>query len=367
MIAKKKVMCVVGARPNFMKIAPIIEKIKKHEDIQYVLLHTGQHYDKEMSSVFFEDLKLPRPDVYLGVGSGSHAEQTAKTMLAFERALVKEKPDLVLVVGDVNSTLACSLVATKEHIPVAHVEAGLRSFNWEMPEEINRVLTDRIADFLFTTEKDANKNLEKEGIPKEKIFFVGNVMVDTLMKNREKAEEKSNILKKLGLEKESYAALTLHRAEIVDKKEVLTDILSAIDKIQEMIKIVYPIHPRTRERIKEFGFEKIVQRMGNLIVVNPLGYLDFLKLMCNSKFVLTDSGGIQEETTVLGIPCLTLRGETERPVTVNEGTNIVIGTDKKRIIEESMKILQGPSKKGRIPELWDGKAAERIVNILRGK
>ncbi len=362
-----KVICVVGARPNFMKIAPIIEEIKKHEDMEdmeYILVHTGQHYNKEMSAVFFDDLKLPRPGVYLGVGSGSHAEQTARIMLAFEKVLVQEKTDLVIVVGDVNSTIACSLVAVKLQIKVAHVEAGLRSFNWEMPEEINRVLTDRIADFLFTTERDANKNLEKEGIPNEKIFFVGNVMIDTLMKNRKKAEEKSTILKKLGLEKDKYAAMTLHRAEIVDKKEALANILSAIDRIQEHIKLVYPIHPRTNKRIKEFGFEKILDKMKNLIVIDPLGYLDFLKLMSNSKFVLTDSGGIQEETTVLGIPCLTLRNETERPVTVEQGTNIIVGTDKERIIEESMKILQGKRKRGEIPELWDGKAAERIVDIL---
>ena len=358
------VICVVGARPNFMKIAPIIEEIKKHEDMEYILVHTGQHYNKEMSAVFFDDLKLPRPDVYLGVGSGSHAEQTARIMLAFEKVLVQEKPDLVIVVGDVNSTIACSLVAVKLQIKVAHIEAGLRSFNWEMPEEINRVLTDRIADFLFTTERDANNNLEKEGIPKEKIFFVGNVMIDTLMKNKKKAEEKSTILKKLGLEKDKYAAMTLHRAEIVDKKEALANILSAIDRIQENTKLVYPIHPRTNKRIKEFGFEKILDKMKNLMVIYPLGYLDFLKLMSDSKFVLTDSGGVQEETTVLRIPCLTLRNETERPVTVEQGTNIIVGTDKERIIEESMKILQGKRKSGEIPELWDGGAAERIVDIL---
>ena len=362
-----KIICVVGARPNFMKIAPIIEEIKKYEDMTYILVHTGQHYDKEMSKIFFDDLALPKPDVDLGVGSGSHTEQTAKIMLAFEKVLMKEKTNLVLVVGDVNSTLACSLVAVKERIPVAHVEAGLRSFNWEMPEEINRVLTDTIADFLFITERDANKNLEREGIPKEKIFFVGNVMIDTLIKNKEKAEKRSNILEKLELKKEKYAVLTLHRAEIVDKKDVLADILSAIDKIQGKIRVIYPIHPRTKGRIKEFGFELWLDRMKNLIITDPLGYLDFLKLMSNSKFVLTDSGGIQEETAVLGIPCLTLRNETERPVTVKEGTNIIVGTDKRRIIEESLKILKGKSKKGNIPELWDGEAAERIIKVLREK
>jgi UDP-N-acetylglucosamine 2-epimerase (non-hydrolysing) len=250
---------------------------------------------------------------------------------------------------------------------VAHVEAGLRSFNWEMPEEINRVLTDRISDFLFTTEKDANKNLEKEGISRDRIFFVGNVMIDTLMKNKEKAEKKSKILARLGLKKREYVVLTLHRAEIVDKSTVLEEILDSIKEVQEKIKVVYPIHPRTVKKVDEFGLKNKLKNMKNLLVTRPLGYLDFLKLMSNSKFVLTDSGGIQEETTILKIPCLTLRKETERPVTVSQGTNIIVGTNKKRIVDEAMKILEKGSKSGGIPELWDGKAAKRIVKILREK
>jgi len=358
-----KIINVVGARPNFMKIAPLIEEMRKNPKIEALLVHTGQHYDKEMSELFFDDLEIPRPDIYLGIGSASHTEQTAKIMIGFEKVLLKENPDLVLVVGDVNSTIACSLTAAKMGIKIAHVEAGLRSFDRGMPEEINRVLTDQIADFLFTTERDANDNLLREGIPKEKIFFVGNVMIDTLLKNRKKAEN-SKILEELNLEKKNYATLTLHRPSNVDVRETFENLLDAFTEIQKKIKIVFPMHPRTEKKIEEFNLREKITEMKNFITIKPLGYLDFLNLIANSKFVLTDSGGIQEETTVLRIPCVTLRENTERPVTVTEGTNIVVGTNRDKIIKESLNIIEGKGKKGRIPELWDGKAAKRIVDII---
>ena len=359
-----KIICVAGARPNFMKIAPIYEEMVKYEEFNPIILHTGQHYDRNMSQVFFEDLGIPKPDISLGVGSGTHAKQTATIMMKFEDVVTEEWPELVVVVGDVNSTLACSLVAAKLHIPVAHVEAGLRSHNWMMPEEINRVLTDRISDYLFTPSRDADENLLNEGIEISKIHFVGNVMIDTLLKHREMAKN-SEILSQLGLEYKEYAVLTLHRAENVDDRANLMQILRALEKIQKEIKIIYPIHPRTRLRIKEFGLQPIVDSLENLLLTEPLGYLDFIYLMDNARFVMTDSGGIQEETTILGVPCLTLRTETERPITVKEGTNIVVGLDWDRIVEEAKKILAGMTKEGRIPEKWDGKAAKRIVDVLR--
>lgn len=358
-----KIVNVAGARPNFMKIAPLMEEMAKHSQIKALLVHTGQHYDREMSKLFFDDLGLPKPDIYLGVGSGSHAQQTAKVMVEFEQVLLKEKPDLVLVVGDVNSTIACSLTAVKMGIKVAHVEAGLRSFDTTMPEEVNRVLTDQISDYLFVTEEDAVENLLREGRPKEKIFFVGNVMIDTLLKNKKKAE-RSRILHELNLKKNGYAVLTLHRPSNVDAKEVFVNLLNALDGVQKKIKIVFPAHPRTKQRITDFGLDKKIAKMKNIVITNPLGYLDFLNLIANSKFVLTDSGGIQEETTVLGIPCITLRENTERPVTVSEGTNVVIGTNKNKIIRESLRIISGKGKEGRTPKFWDGKAAKRIVDIL---
>ncbi|MFH1856394.1 MAG: UDP-N-acetylglucosamine 2-epimerase (non-hydrolyzing) [Candidatus Omnitrophota bacterium] len=361
-----KIINVVGARPNFMKIAPIIEEMKKHKDIKALLLHTGQHYDREMSKLFFEDLKLPAPDIYLGVGSASHAQQTAKIMLEFEKILLEEKPDLVVVVGDVNSTIACALTAVKLFIPVAHVEAGLRSYDRTMPEEINRILTDSISDYLFTTCRDADKNLLKEGIAKEKIHFVGNVMIDTLLKQINKASE-SDILDKLNLQPKGYTVLTLHRPSNVDNKETFTEILDALEEVQKRIKIIFPIHPRTAKKIEDFGLSGKVEKMSNFNMVPPMGYLDFLKLMSESKFILTDSGGIQEETTILKIPCITLRENTERPITIIEGTNVLVGTDKNKIVEESLKIIEGKEKRGTIPELWDGKAAERIVGVLRKK
>ena len=358
-----KIINVVGARPNFMKIAPIIDEMRKHSKLNSVLVHTGQHYNKEMSKLFFDDLKLPSPDVYLGVGSASHAEQTAKIMVKFEKVLLKEKPDLVIVVGDVNSTIACALTAVKLFIPVAHIEAGLRSFDRTMPEEINRILTDSISDYLFTTCHDANDNLLKEGISKKKIHFVGNVMIDALLKHINKASQ-SNILDKLDLIPKSYAALTLHRPSNVDDKKVFVEILTAIEEIQKKIKIMLPIHPRTKKKIAEFKLENRIKKMKNFIIIEALGYLDFLKLMSDSKFVLTDSGGIQEETTILKTPCVTLRNTTERPITVTKGTNVIVGSDKEKIVKESLKIIRGKEKQGKIPELWDGKAAERIVKII---
>ncbi len=358
-----------------MKIAPLIEEMKKHSEIEPILAHTGQHYDENMSKLFFRDLRLPEPDIYLGVGSGTHAGQTAKIMIEFEKVLLEKKPDLVVVVGDVNSTIACALTAVKLHIPVAHVEAGLRSFDRKMPEEINRVLTDAISDYLFVTEKSGEANLLREGKPGEKIFFVGNVMIDTLLKNKKKSDE-SNILPELNLEPSKYALLTLHRPGNVDNEKTFTGILEALEKIQKHIKIIYPIHPRTRKRLEEFNLFKRFKFLNsnsqvpvsnNFSIINPLGYLDFLKLMACAKFVLTDSGGIQEETTLLGVPCLTLRDTTERPVTIKEGTNTLVGTNKERILEESLSLLNGKVIKKGLPELWDGKAAERIVRILLKK
>jgi UDP-N-acetylglucosamine 2-epimerase (non-hydrolysing) len=357
----KIIFLVAGARPNFPKIAPLYEIMKAGSFFNPVIIHTGQHYDYGMSKIFFRDLTLPKPDIYLGVGSASHAVQTARIMVKFEEACLNKKPDLIIVVGDVTSTLACSMVASKLLIPVAHVEAGLRSFDRTMPEEINRIVTDCLCDFLFTTCQDANKNLENEGISKDKIFFAGNVMIDTLLKYREKAKE-SKILKKLKLSPKSYALLTLHRPSNVDDKKALYEIKEALKTVSRNIPIIFPIHPRTQMRLKEFNFHDL-SRIINCI--NPMGYLDFLSLMINSKFVLTDSGGIQEETTVLGIPCLTLRDNTERPITVRVGTNVIVGRDRNRIINESMKILSGKGRVGKSIKMWDGKAAERITKILK--
>ena len=378
-----KIVSVVGARPNFMKIAPIVEQLKiKNKnlkaELKHVLVHTGQHYDEEMSKSFFEDLNLPKPDINLGVGSASHAVQTAKIMIEFEKVCLRERPDLIIVVGDVNSTIACALVASKLGIKIAHIEAGLRSFDRAMPEEINRVLTDAISDYLFTTCEDANENLKREGIPEEKIYFVGNVMIDTLLKYKERAK-KSKILEKLGLNKDlqvrSYALLTLHRPSNVDNRETFINILKALKDVSEKIPIIFPAHPRTQRQIKFFSLKKYfnfvniesnscVNIENSINLLDPLSYLDFLNLMANAKFVLTDSGGIQEETTILNIPCLTLRENTERPVTLKEGTNTIVGSNPEKIISKSMDILNGKKKIGRIPKLWDGKAAERIINIL---
>jgi UDP-N-acetylglucosamine 2-epimerase (non-hydrolysing) len=357
------VLTVVGARPNLMKIAPLVEEMQRYPDIEQSLLHTGQHYDDKMSQVFFGELGIPWPDVYLGVGSGSHAEQTARVMIAFEDVLREHKPDVVVVVGDVNSTLACAITAAKLWVPVAHVEAGLRSFDRKMPEEINRIVTDALSDFLFTTSRDAGKNLLREGIPPEKVFFVGNVMIDTLNKHRARAEQLGTP-ERFGLEVGHYALLTLHRPSNVDIPEVFSGILEALTVIQRDVPIFFPAHPRTVSRITEFGFEELLATALNLRIVEPLGYLEFLDLTMHAQLILTDSGGVQEETTILGVPCLTLRENTERPITITQGTNVLVGTDPARIIAAAQKVLAGRSQAGRVPELWDGHAAERIVAIL---
>ncbi len=367
-----KIINVAGARPNFMKIAPIIRAMRAYPEIEPVLVHTGQHYDGNMSDAFFKDLEIPEPDIHLGVGSGTHAVQTARVMERFEKVLLKERPDLVLVVGDVNSTLACALVAGKLHIKVAHVEAGLRSFDRRMPEEINRVLTDQISDILFTTCEEAKINLHNEGIPDEKIHFVGNIMIDTLLYNLDKintryattegSPEYHRRIRTTRYEFEEYAVLTLHRPGNVDDKDTFERISRALNKIAEHIPIFFPIHPRTKKQIQQFGLEKYYK--GNIKLLEPLGYLEFLKLYSESKFVLTDSGGIQEETAVLDIPCLTIRENTERPITIEQGTNVLVGTDEEKIVEEAQKILRGERKSKKTLKYWDGKAAERIVKIL---
>lgn len=359
-----KIMNVVGARPNFMKIAPIVRAMKKYDNLQNILVHTGQHYDERMSKLFFDDLQMPKPDVYLNVGSASHAVQTARIMVEFEKVLLREKPDLVVVVGDVNSTVACSMVAVKLGIKVAHVEAGLRSFDRNMPEEINRLLTDAISDFLFVTEQSGLDNLKREGVPDEKVHFVGHVMIDSLIHFSEKAEE-SAIMDELNLDHQDYALVTLHRPSNVDSKENFLNLLDAFKEIEKNIKIIFPIHPRSRKMIDTFGLQDKIAAMKNLKLLEPLGYLDFMKLMHHARLLLTDSGGIQEETTYLGIPCITMRENTERPVTVDVGTNVLVGSDTELIKKEAKNILDGKGKKGQIPQLWDGKAAERIVQIFR--
>lgn len=359
----RKIVLVVGARPNFMKIAPLFREIKKSHYFTPILVHTGQHYDREMSEVFFKELSLPSPDIYLGVGSDTQAKQTARIMIKFEKVLSKINADLVIVVGDVNSTLAASLVSTKLRIPIAHVEAGLRSYDRTMPEEINRIVTDKLSDYLFTTSKDAGINLLKEGIDKKKIFFVGNVMIDTLKMLYPKAVGK-NTLKKLGLLPQGFALLTLHRPSNVDEKASFEKILKAVRKILIHIPVVFPVHPRSRKQLKHFQLEHYLLD-SNLKVVNPLSYLDCLNLMINCKFVLTDSGGMQEETTALSIPCLTLRDNTERPITITLGTNTIVNNDEKKIIYEVNRILNGAYKKGIIPKFWDGNASKRIIEILR--
>jgi UDP-N-acetylglucosamine 2-epimerase (non-hydrolysing) len=372
-----KLILVAGARPNFMKIAPIIRRLKAQgagrmeqsdpqitqiAQIEYMIVHTGQHYDYEMSKIFFDELDIPMPDYFLGAGSGSHAEQTAKIMKGFEKVCIKEEPDIVVVVGDVNSTLACSVTAKKMDIEVAHVEAGLRSNDMTMPEEINRIVTDAIADYLFVTEKSGVDNLLKEGKPEEKIHFVGHVMIDNLLhqvnelKKEDVSRFGSNALKKsLG----RYAFLTLHRPSNVDMKEDFTGIAEALNEISEELPIIFPMHPRTRKMMDEFKI-----RLNNAVrILDPLGFRESLFLWKDAVMVMTDSGGLQEETTALGIPCLTVRENTERPITVEMGTNIIAGNKKEGILRCFREIMSDP-KKGKIPPLWDGKASERIVNIL---
>jgi UDP-N-acetylglucosamine 2-epimerase (non-hydrolysing) len=360
-----KVINVVGARPNFMKVAPIVEAMKRREqEFSPLVVHTGQHYDAAMSDSFFRDLELPQPDVYLGVGSGSHAAQTAAVMERFEPVIIKEKPDWVIVVGDVNSTLACALVCAKLGVKVAHVEAGLRSRDRTMPEEINRLLTDQIADLLFTPSEDAGDNLRAEGIPAERIRFVGNVMIDSLLKHLHSAQE-STVINVLGLSRQDYAVLTLHRPSNVDDLSTFGRILDVVEEISNRLPIIFPVHPRTKKTIAELGFAERIHRAKNLRLIEPLGYIDFLGVFSKARLVLTDSGGIQEETTVLGIPCVTLRETTERPITVEMGTNTIAGTDPTRISQAAFAALDHPKDNHpRVPPLWDGHTAERILDAL---
>ncbi len=361
-----KVINVVGARPNFMKVAPIVEAMRRRaSEFTPLVVHTGQHYDERMSAAFFRDLQLPAPDVYLGVGSGSHAQQTAAVMQRFEPVVLEEKPDWVLVVGDVNSTLACALVCSKLNIPVAHVEAGLRSRDRTMPEELNRLLTDQLADLLLTPSEDADRNLLSEGIPRERIRLVGNVMIDSLFKQLALAEA-SDVRARFSVEGRDYAVVTLHRPSNVDDPEALRRILRALARVSRRLPVVFPVHPRTLKRIEEFGLTEESELWGDYRVTEPLGYLDFLRLYSGARLVLTDSGGIQEETTALGIPCLTLRENTERPVTIELGTNRIVGTDTERILAEAEAALAGDSLKEppRIPPLWDGQTAGRILDAL---
>lgn len=358
-------MLVVSARPNFMKAAPVLSRLKGLPELfQPLLVHTGQHYDVQMSDVFFGELGLQEPDYHLGVGSGTQAEQTAGVMVAFEGVLLKERPDLVVLVGDVTPTVACSIDAAKLCIPVAHVEAGLRSGDRRMPEEINRLVTDALSTFFFTPSPDGDANLLREGVAREQIFCVGNVMIDSL-RRLEPMADRSDAVERLGLKEKGYALLTMHRPSNVDEPGVLKGILSAVDRVQSKLPVVFPLHPRTRARIAEFGLEGMVEGMKNLKVTEPVGYFDILKLQKAARLVLTDSGGIQEETTVLGVPCLTLRENTERPVTVEVGTNTLVGMDPKRIVETTQRVLEGKYKQGRIPDLWDGQAAGRIVEALQ--
>lgn len=358
------IVTVVGARPNFMKVAPLCRAFAAYGDrIRHVLVHTGQHYDAAMSQVFFDELELPRPDCSLGVGSGSHAEQTARVMVEFEKICLAEKPDLVIVVGDVNSTVACTLDAAKLQIPVAHVESGLRSFDRTMPEELNRLVTDALASFLFVTEQSGIDNLLHEGVPAARMHLVGNTMIDTLLHLLTKARQ-SNVLERIGIEPRGYCAVTLHRPSNVDTKEGLVAILGMFEVLARDTAIVFPMHPRTRKMLMQFGLDARASAISNLKIVDPLGYLDFVKVMESARFVLTDSGGIQEETTALGVPCVTMRDNTERPITVTEGTNILAGSDAANVLRACSEVIAGRMKPGRVPPLWDGHAAERIAAVI---
>lgn len=367
---KKKIVCVVGARPNFMKIAPIIRAIHHHEaQLDPYLVHTGQHYGADMKTSFFDQLKIPEPDVDLNVGSATHAVQTAEIMKRFESVLDQDQFHAVLVVGDVNSTIACGLVAVKKNIPLIHVEAGLRCYDRTMPEEINRVLTDQISDLLFTTERSARDNLIKEGISNSAIHFVGNVMVDTLLANVERATPYKQTLANVSgeianhISEGEYCVVTLHRPATVDHPDLLKQTLQTIVQVSERTPVVFPIHPRTAKQIETHGLNDILST-GNIVCMPALGYLEILGLMKSAKFVMTDSGGLQEETTALGVPCLTLRPSTERPITVSEGTNTIVDIDPVQILSGVDDILLTGGKSGRVPEYWDGHAAERIITIL---
>ncbi len=357
-----KIDLIAAARPNFMKIAPLYHQLKKDKKIQTRIIHTGQHYDRNMFSDIFKDLDLPNPHVSLGIGGGSHAYQVGTLMIEYEKQCLKDRPDLVIVVGDVNATMACAVSAKKLHIPVAHLEAGLRSFDMRMPEEINRIVTDSISDYFWTPSVDGNENLVRSGIDPKKIEFVGNIMIDSLEMMREKIE-KEDIVSKLSLERKEFVLVTFHRPSNVDKKERLSSIVDKLIDLSKRIKVVFPIHPRTLNNLKNFDLLEKLKKKKNIIISEPLSYKQFMKLIFECKFVLTDSGGIQEETTYLRIPCLTLRENTERPVTVNKGTNTLINLDS--MDENIDKILNGTYKKGEIPLLWDGKTAVRVHKEIK--
>ena len=364
------VMCIVGARPNFMKMAPILRALADHvPPIAALLVHTGQHYDQDMSGQLFTDLGLPLPDINLDVGSGSHAVQTAEVMRRFEPVLDAHRPSCVVVVGDVNSTLACTLVAVKKGVPVAHVEAGLRSYDRQMPEEINRVVTDQIADRLYTTERSAEGNLRSEGIPAERVIFCGNVMIDSLLAHRKHARSAADTLRAHGIDPlvlehpKGYGVVTLHRPSNVDDPQTLRSLLVTLGDVAKDLPLVFAMHPRTRSNIDKLQLGGLVDP-ARLVLLPPQGYLEMLGLMSGATLVLTDSGGLQEETTALGVPCLTLRANTERPITIEQGTNTLVGTDRAAILQAVAEILGGQGKRGRVPELWDGHAAERIASDL---
>ncbi len=354
---------IAGARPNFMKIAPIIDAIKKEHSnnrlINYRLIHTGQHYDKNMSGSFFEQLGIPEPDVNLGAGGGTQAEQTASIMIGYEKLLMDKPSDLCLVVGDVTSTMACAITAQKMHIPVAHVEAGIRSGDWKMPEEINRLATDAVTNYFFTTSEIANKNLRDSGVGEDRIFFVGNTMIDTLLKHRPRFR-RPEVWDEVGLEKQSYIVMTLHRPSNVDEEEILKSLMSEIINNTRELPLIFPVHPRTAKILKSLGIEH-----DRLHMIEPLGYLEFNYLVEHSKAVITDSGGITEETTVMGVPCMTLRNSTERPETVDIGTNELLGVNPKAIKPALDILFSGNWKNGEIPELWDGKTSKRIIDHLK--
>lgn len=368
----KKIISVVGARPNFMKMAPLHKELQKHKNrVKHIIVHTGQHYDKNLSEVFFRQLGLPKPGINLNAGSGSHAEQTAEIMKKFEKIVLKHKPDLVIVYGDVNSTLAASVVCSKtlinnKPVPIAHVEAGLRSFDNTMPEEINRIITDSLADYLFVPEESGIKNLLKAGINRSKIFFTGNIMIDSL-KGYIKQASKSKVLEQLSISRKEYVLITLHRPSNVDSLKSIhkiLDIFKSINRISDALDIVFPVHPRTMKMFENSGLISELEGIHNLILTEPLGYIDFLSLIYNSKFVITDSGGIQEETSYLRIPCLTIRENTERPVTLTHGTNILCGKDKSVIENEVRKIINGKFKKGGKIKYYDGRTAGRIAKVI---